>query len=404
MLCYVLDKNMISTNFVLMVKFTAIDEHELTALHKFHSNKIVIHLNHLKKNFQCIQKTKSKNTQIIGMIKSNAYGHGIVPVSSLLSNLQIDSFGVFTIEEGIQLREHNIQTPTLIFGSLLEPHMKALHQFHLTPVIGSFKELQVFLEDPTLDSLPFHLKVDTGMGRIGFLQSELTEVFRYIQDKEAKNRLKGICTHYADASDLSSDYTQWQSQNFEDVRKEIQGFIPEEPLLHTCNSAAFLRYPQYQYNAIRPGLLLYGISPFPKDQANWNPVLSVLSYVSVIRTLPKDSYISYNRTYKTKRPTKIAIIPIGYADGIPLSLSNRGWVLYKGNKYPIVGNVCMNQFAIDITSCEDAKVGDQVTIIGKEGEVEITAQDVATWANTIPYEIMCNLSTAIPRLVILESD
>ena len=150
MLCYVLDKNMISTNFVLMVKFTAIDEHELTALHKFPSNKIVIHLNHLKKNFQCIQKTKSKNTQIIGMIKSNAYGHGIVPVSSLLSNLQIDSFGVFTIEEGIQLREHNIQTPTLIFSSLLEPHMKALHQFHLTPVIGSFKELQVFLEDKLL--------------------------------------------------------------------------------------------------------------------------------------------------------------------------------------------------------------------------------------------------------------
>ncbi len=387
-----------------MVKFTTIDEHELTALHKFPSNKIIIHLNHLKKNYQCIQKTKSKDTRVIGMVKSNAYGHGIIPVSSLLSTLQIDSFGVFTIEEGIQLRKHNIQIPTLIFGSLLQPHMKALLQFNLTPVIGSFKELQVFLEDKTLESLPFHLKIDTGMGRIGFLQSELQQVFHYIQDREAKSRLEGICTHYSDASDLSSDYTQWQSQNFEKALKEIHGFTSQEPLLHACNSAAFLRYPQYQYNAIRPGLILYGISPFPKDQANWSPVLSVLSYISVVRTLPKDAYISYNRTYKTTRPTKIAIIPIGYADGIPLSLSNRGWVLYKKNKYPIIGNVCMNQFVIDITSCEEAKVSDQVTIIGKEDDVEITAQDVATWANTIPYEIMCNLSTAIPRIVVQESD
>lgn len=387
-----------------MVKFTTIDEHELTDLHKFPSNRIIIHLNHLKKNYQRIQKTKSKDTQIIGMVKSNAYGHGIIPVSSLLSTLQINSFGVFTIEEGIQLREHNIQVPILIFGSLLQPHMKTLLQFTLTPVIGSFKELQFFLEEKNLDSLSYHLKIDTGMGRIGFLQSELPQVFNYIQNRKAKSRLKGICTHYSDASDLSSDYTQWQNQNFEKARKEICSFVSKEPLLHTCNSAAFLRYPQYQYNAIRPGLILYGISPFPKDQANWSPVLSVLSYISVIRTLPKDSYISYNRTYKTTRPTKIAIIPIGYADGIPLSLSNRGWVLYKKNKYPIIGNICMNQFAIDITSCEDARVGDQITIIGKEDGVEITAQDVATWANTIPYEIMCNLSTAIPRIVVQESD
>ncbi|MDD4028605.1 MAG: alanine racemase [Caldisericia bacterium] len=387
-----------------MINFTTIDEHELTALSRQPSNRIIVRMSPLKRNFQTIQRNLHTEAKIIGMVKANAYGHGIVPVSSLLSSLHIDYLGVFTMEEGVHLREHSIQTPILIFGSLLRHHMESLGRFSLVPVIGSMKELQIFLEEESLTWLPFHLKIDSGMGRIGFLCSELPQVLHYIQSKNAQDRIQGICTHYADASNPASNYTQWQTESFEHSLGELPSRIRQKSVIHTCNSAAFLRFPQYHYNAIRPGLIMYGICPFSKDQPNWHPVLSLTSYISVVRTLPKGSYISYNRTFQTTCPTTIAIIPIGYADGIPLSLSNRGWVLYRQTKCPIIGNVCMNQFTIDVSACKEVHLGDEVTLIGKEGCLEITAADVARWSNTIPYEILCNLSTALPRFIVKDTD
>jgi alanine racemase len=383
-----------------MINFTMIDEHELVALSKEPSNRIIVHLKHLRENFQSIKVKLSNKAKIIGMVKSNAYGHGIIPISSFLSSLGIDYLGVFTIEEGICLREQGIQTPILIFGALLRHHMRLLDRFNLIAVIGSMKELEAFLEEETLNTLPFHLKIDSGMGRIGFLPSELPPIMHYIHSKGAEKRIEGICTHYSDASNLSSDYTQRQTDSFVASFEELGSFIHQETLIHTCNSAALLRFPEYHYNAVRPGLVLYGICPFPQNQANWHPVLSARSYISVVRTVPKNSYISYNRTFQTTRPTKIAIVPIGYADGIPLSLSNRGYVLCKQTKCPIIGNVCMNQFTIDVSDCKDVHLGDEITVIGKEGSLEITANDVANWADTIPYEILCNLSTTIPRFII----
>ena len=195
-----------------MINFTMIDEHELAALSKEPSNRIIVHLQHLKENFQSIKQKLSNKTKIIGMVKSNAYGHGILPISSFLSSLGIDYLGVFTIEEGICLREQGIQTPILIFGALLRHHMRFLGRFNLLPVIGSMKELEAFLEEETLSTLPFHLKIDSGMGRIGFLTSELPPIMHHIHSRNAEKRIAGICTHYSDASNLSSDYTQWQTE------------------------------------------------------------------------------------------------------------------------------------------------------------------------------------------------
>jgi len=359
-------------------------------------NRISIQSQNLLFNLQKIRSITSPTTAIIAMIKSNAYGHSIIPIAKKLESNGIHQFGVFTLEEGIQLRENGIHSSILIFGPLLNHQFSGVYQHQLTPVIGSHIELSSFLQQECSRSISIHLKVDTGMGRIGFYPEELPSIINEL--KTLPVSIQGICTHYADSGNVHTSYTEKQTRLFEDMLQSIPSEILSNCLIHTCNSAAVIRFPSFHFNAIRPGLILYGISPIEDDQKNWKPVLSLESYVSVIKEVPSDSYISYNRTFKTTRNTVLGIIPLGYADGIPLSLSNVGKILLQGRSYPIIGNVCMNQFMIDLTDCPDPHIGDQIVILGQSGNKRITATDIASWCNTIPYEILCNLSDRIPRI------
>ena len=361
-------------------------------------NRIFINTKNLLFNVNRIRSLTSPDTAIIAMIKSNAYGHGIISIAKKLELADIQHFGVFTLEEGIQLRENGIHSSILIFGPLLNHQFSGVNQYHLIPVIGSHIELSSFLQQECSRSIPIHLKVDTGMGRIGFYPKELPSIIEKLNNNSVS--IQGICTHYADSGNIHTSYTEKQTQLFEDMLQSLPGDKLSKYLIHTSNSAAVIRFPSYHFNAIRPGLVLYGISPIEQDQKNWKPVLSLESYISVIKEVPPNSYISYNRTFQTTRHTVLGIIPRGYADGIPLSLSNVGKVIVNGSMYPIIGNVCMNQFMIDLTDCSSPTIGDKVILIGQSGDSLITVSDVAQWGNTIPYEILCNLTDRIPRIVL----
>ncbi|MCK5848234.1 MAG: alanine racemase [Caldisericia bacterium] len=366
---------------------------------KYPSNYILINLNNLSLNYHHIKNLISKNTSITAMVKSNAYGHGMVPISLHLQKLGVESFGVFTLEEGIELRNNGISKQILIFGPLLKHQIQYLKKYRLIPVVGSRSEINAFIDADGGTKIPIHLKIDTGMGRIGFLPNEIHTLINDINENAQHVKIEGFCTHYSDAGNENPEYTKLQTELFNNTLLAINSEYKNQCSIHACNSAALIRFPEYNFTSVRPGILFYGLSPFPETQTEWSPVLSLHSYISVIKKLPKESFISYNRTYKTEKPTLVGIVPIGYADGIPLSLSNKGFVLYHGLKCQIIGNVCMNQFMIDISHIVCPLIGETVTIIGKQDNEEITTLDVASWANTIPYEILCNLSCYIPRRI-----
>jgi alanine racemase len=361
---------------------------------------IEINLANIEHNYSNVLKNKiNKDTKVIAVIKSNAYGHGLIPVAKTLEKLNVDYLGVFNIKEGLRLRASGIKSKILIFGNVKDYEFDKLVKYDLTPIISTYEELRILDNLPFQDNLKIHIKVDTGMGRLGFLPEEAEEITKKLYFHNKKIYIEGICTHFSNASSLDKSYTINQVQTFMAFLDNLSKDGIKIPIIHASNSAAILNYPEYQFNCVRPGLLLYGVSPFTEDYG-LKEALSLHSTISTIRNIGKNSFISYNCTFSTKRESKIAVIPLGYADGIMYSLSNKGSILINGNRFPIIGSVCMNQFLVDITDGNNISSYDKITIIGKSGNEKISVKEVAKNANTIPYEILCRLSGSIKRVYI----
>jgi alanine racemase len=361
------------------------------------SNYININLSALSHNYLFLKKRVQKNTKIIAMVKSNAYGHGLIPISKHLEFLDVDAFGVFTIDEAKLLRDADIKKDIIIFGPFLEHHIPEILSYDLSLVVGSYDEIKILQKYNGQKQIKLHIKIDTGMGRIGFLPEE---GFQIIQDLYKNRRslvLDGICTHFSDSSSISREYTEFQGNRFIELVDRLKSNQYHFPLIHAANSAAILRYPQFHFNAVRPGILLYGVDPFI-NEFNLKPILSLHSFVSSIKDVPENSFISYNRTFQTKTKTKIAIVPIGYADGYLLSLSNKSYVSINKHFYPIIGNICMNQFIVDISSSIDIHTNDTVTLIEAKNDSQLGLINLANLSKTIPYEILCRLSESIRRI------
>lgn len=359
-------------------------------------NYINIDVNSLVHNFFFLKKSLHEKVKIIAMVKSNAYGHGLVPISHHLQSLGIDYFGVFTIAEGVQLRNSGINKDIIIFGPFLEQNIPEIKEHSLSLVVGSYDEIEILMKYNDKKKIKIHIKIDTGMGRIGFLPKDSFKIIQNMHGKNSSLLLDGLCTHFSDSSSPDVDYTLFQGHQFNDLIEQLKAKGISFPLIHASNSAAILRYPEFHYNCVRPGILLYGIDPFI-NQYDLHPILSLHSYVSSVKIVPEFSYISYCRTFQTQKETKIAIIPFGYADGYMWDLSNKTFVSIHGKLYPIIGNICMNQFVVDISNSDDVFIYDPVTLIEADNQSKIGLNQLAMSSEKIPYEILCRLSETIHR-------
>lgn len=355
-------------------------------------------------NLRNISKKIPKLTKICAIIKSNAYGHGLCEIAKVISKSScVKYLGVTAIEEAIILREKNVSLPILLFGSIFPVNnIKEILKYNITPTVSSvlmLKELNKFCEKNN-KKINFHLKIDTGMGRIGLLPSGVKRFFDELNIM--KNVfLEGIYTHFSSVVE-DKKYTFEQLKIFKQVIAEIKNYTISQKILHTANSASTLLYKETYFDMIRPGLILYGLKPMSNADSYIKtlPVLSLKSKVVFLKTLPKGKFISYGKTFMTKKTTKIATVPIGYADGIMRKLSNRGKVLINGIFCNILGRVTMDMIMVDVTKVKNIKIGDEVVFIGRQGKNVIYVEDLAKLCETINYEICTSLSCRIPRILV----
>lgn len=359
-------------------------------------------LNNIKNIYKFVnQKNKVK---ICAIVKSNAYGHGLKEIALTIANLkEVEILGVSSVEEAILLRELNIKKKILLLGSLYPyKNFKYLLEYDITPTVCSIPIMNKLYEfaKKYQKVINFHLKVDTGMGRVGILP---TSIEKFIEEYNNKKNLicEGLYTHFSSASE-DKEYTEYQMNLFNKVYKQLISSNIKPKFVHTANSAALLLYEEALFNMVRPGLLIYGLLPFSKakDIIDLSNVLTLKSKIVFLKVLPRGAYISYSKTYCTKRKTKVATIPIGYADGILRTLSNKAKVLIGGKFCDVLGKITMDMIMVDVTHIKDVKVGDEVVIIGKQKDKFISSEDVAVWADTINYEITTRLSERIPRILV----
>lgn len=373
----------------------------MTPLLKGRPTFCCIDLEALRWNFRQVRKKVGREVKIISVVKADAYGHGACKVAKTLEREGSDAFGVATLEEGIELRKGGIKSPVLILAGVYPDQLSGLLRYRLTPAVYEPKGLHRLeaLARRRKISLHFHLEVDTGMGRLGFLASEVDSWLPELGKLRAL-RLEGLFSHFSPVETAEGDYARGQMEVFQHVIRRLreEGYNP--PLIHMAKSAGVIAFPDAHFTMVRPGLMLYGIYPSRemKDQVALRPVLSWKTRVLQLKRVPRGSSISYGQTFVTQRESLIATLPVGYGDGYHRLLSNRGAVLVRGKRAPIVGRVCMDLTMIDVTDIRGVKQGDEAVLLGQQGAEQISADEMARWAETISYEILTSISARVPRI------
>ena len=365
-----------------------------------------IDLDALAENLRVIRERVGREVNVMAAVKADAYGHGAVPCARRLEAEGVEWFGVALPEEGIELRRGGITKPILCLGGFWEGQQKACLQQNLTPVVYRLDMIES-LDRSARDAgvvADVHVKIDTGMGRLGVRTDDVPQ-FCEALSRLRNIRVDGLMTHLAAADDpAQEDFTKGQLERFELAVKVFRerGFSPS--YIHAANSAAAFAYPQARGNIVRPGATLYG---FSRDVLSPNitpprlrPVMSLRSRVMLLKTVGKGEKLGYGCSFETSRESLIATIPIGYDDGYRRSLSNRGRVIVGGKLAPVVGRVSMDLTLIDVTDVPGVSLHDQVTLLGRDGALSITAEEVAELAGTISYEITCGISSRVPRIYV----
>ena len=364
-----------------------------------HGTWIEVRLDRILKNLEQIRKVAGPSVGVMAVVKANAYGHGLVPVSKALEG-KADYLGIASLREASILREQGVTLPLLVFGRLHPDEISAALSLKLTLTVSSFEEAEAISEAGTRfgQTVPVHIKVDTGMGRLGlpFLQAE-PEIKRIW--KLPSLLLEGLYTHFPTAERREDPFGEAQLENFERLIQTLEDEGIHFPLRHAFNSAGALRFKSKRLNLIRPGIALYGVYPdrIFEDVVQLEPALSLKTRIAFLKQLQPGDSVSYGREFIAARPTTIGVLPVGYSHGYPFQLSNLGEVLYRGKRRKIAGRVCMDWTMIDLGADPSVRVGDEVTLLGSEGGESVGAQRLASWAQTIPYEILTRLEPGIPR-------
>jgi alanine racemase len=363
-----------------------------------------INLDALKSNFHQIHKRIDKKAKILAVVKANAYGHGSVRISSELETLGVDFLGVATCEEGIELRKAQITTPIIVLGGFFKRQYSYAKEYDLIPVIYNLESAQELSQCARENNskIPIHVKIDTGMGRLGILPSE-TKVFFQNLKKLNNLEIEGVLSHLADNNQDNQsglEFTQRQAMLFKQQIEQLHQMGIHPHYEHLVNSAAIIDKNPDCFNLVRPGIMLYGAYPAKrfKQLIDLKPVMNLKTKIISLKKVSKGTSISYGRTFKCKRESLIATLPIGYADGYSRFLSNKGEVLIRGTKVPIVGVVCMDMVMVDVTEIQGVTLGDDVVLMGSQGNEHITAEETAEKIGTISYEVFCGISTRVPRI------
>ena len=360
-----------------------------------------IDLKALAFNYHQIQRKIPKGVKILGVVKADAYGHGSIPVSRKLEQLGVEYLGVAMSDEGVLLRKAGIQTPILLLGGIYPEDVDWAFQFNLTPVVFQKESLHLLAGEAgkRRKRVRVHLKVDTGMGRLGVpLQlwpSFLDEVKRY-----PNIEIEGILSHYSMADETEDPFTRRQWDSFQEAVAIAESAGIHFKYRHISNSAGLTAFPSWSGNLVRPGIILYGSYPSPafRNLIKLKPVMTLKTRIGLLKQVPPGERISYGGTYVTKKESLMATLPIGYADGYRRQLSNRGQVLIRGRRASVVGRVCMDYIIADVTDIPRVSPGDTVVLMGRQGREEITAEEIAGNIGTISYEVLCLVGKRVPRV------
>jgi alanine racemase len=358
-----------------------------------------VNLNFLVYNLNQVKKNLSATTLVMATIKADAYGHGLIPVARKLSSCKVDYFGVASIDEGIKLRVAGIKKPILVLGLILKEDVRVLFRYKLTPTICSYDQaLELDRCGRKLGRrIKVHIKVDTGMGRIGVSRGEAGKLISRI-DRLKFVEIEGLFTHFP-LADTDKKFTGQQISSLNKLRSQLEIEGLRLPLVHAANSMGLFAFRNSHFNLVRPGLVLYGLYPKKALNIKLKPVLSLKTKVIYAKRVLKGCGISYGHSYVTNKNTTIITLPIGYGDGYPRNLSNIGPVLIKGKRFKVSGRICMDQIMVDVGNLK-VRIGDEAVLIGSQGKFRITAEELADISGTIPYEIVCGLGNRIPRVYI----
>jgi alanine racemase len=360
-----------------------------------------VDLDALSHNIQEVRRLTSKDSMIMAAVKADAYGHGAVEASKVFLRNGADRLGVATLTEAQELREACIKAPILIFGYTTEEQFETLIENEISATTYTYRQARALEEVAARlgKKVIVHVKLDTGMGRLGFQPN--SEAIRAIVkiNMLAHIELEGIYTHFAISDAADKTYTHRQFELFMWVLKKLKARGVEPSIRHVANSAAIIDLPEYDLDMVRPGIMLYGYEPGPEvkvERISLRPAMTLKAHLSNIKTVSKGTGISYGLTYITKRPSIIGTIPLGYADGYRRALSNKGWVDIHGDRSPIVGRVCMDQCMIDLTDADGVEIGDEVILFG--GGCAPRVEEMARLLDTIPHEVTCAVARRVPRL------
>jgi alanine racemase len=365
-----------------------------------------ISLSALQRNYERV-RALAGHRRVMAVVKADAYGHGAVPVSQRLARCGVDWFGVATAEEAVELRDAGITQPILLLGGLYMSDPVALIEYNLVPSVSSTSRLDTYAECARRHNHPIalHLKVDTGLGRLGVPLNYMNSFLEHYQKIDGL-RLEGIFTHLASSHDLVALQTEEQLERFHKALTQLPWFDLEPTWIHVSNSAALLLHRETQENLVRIGALLYGycvpfvLPPGRKipDLPQFEPILSLKSRVVYLKDVPSGTPLGYGASFYTRRPSRIATVPVGYADGLSRALSNRGHAIINDQYCGIVGSISMDLTLLDVTDIPGVEVGSEVTLIGKSESCAISALEIAAVLNTVPYEVLCSIGKRVPRL------
>lgn len=368
--------------------------------------KAVISLDAVEQNFREMRKNIAEDTKMIAVVKADAYGHGAVPIAHLIEGYDyIWGFAAATAEEAVHLRENGVTKPILILGIVFEEYYPELVRDDIRLAVCEYEEAEKLSKEAVLQNktVHIHIALDTGMTRIGY--ADIPESVEEIKKIAGLPNLEieGMFTHFSRADEYDRSPAMVQLERYQKFSDLVEAAGVEIPLHHCSNSAGIIRVPEANLSIVRAGITIYGIYPsseVERDIVKLTPVMELKSHVTYVKDVLEGAAISYGGTYVADKKRRVATIPVGYADGYPRQLSNKGWVLIHGKKAPILGRVCMDQFMVDVTEIGDVKKGDEVTLLGRDGDEFISIEEIGDLCGRFSYEFACDISPRVPRVYI----
>jgi len=359
-----------------------------------------VNLQTLRENYIKLQ-THTKS-EMMPIVKADAYGHGVIPVVKTLMACGAKRFGVALLEEALEIKEMFPGLTVMVIGATDPDYSDVVVKEEIIPAIFQLVQAQALSEAAVKQNRTarLHIKIDTGMNRIGFSEKDFADIMKIAALPNLF--IEGIFTHLATADQRDLSFAREQLNRFQAIYNKLKKAGLTIPIRHSANSAAILQFPQSHFELVRPGISLYGFTPSSQisGAVELEPVMSWKAKVSHVKSIKTGESVSYGRTFQAAYPTRVATIPVGYADGLRRALSNQGEMLIHGRRSTMIGRVCMDQTMLEVTKIPGVQVGDVVTILGKDSHDQITATEMAEWIGTISYEVVCGISKRVPRVYI----